>query len=221
MIWMALCPTKLVAFVFSSTSRQWLAVAPASWSDLNPFMPSVTKRKSLRYRNYAYECFYWSLSQFPYHPNLIVLDMDKMKFFPAKNPPTHNLERFAIVELGEGRRGMFMLASNNIEGCVPRLFNASRETHGGCASEWLLEKEIPLSPSYKYHMLGAADGKLLMVLTHNASSATEVHCCLLDFETLDRQAIQGVIHHDFSPLVPLPLPALHIGYPPSLSLPTI
>ncbi|KAG2637607.1 hypothetical protein PVAP13_2NG528600 [Panicum virgatum] len=182
-IWMAHCPTKLVAFVFSSTSWQWRAVAPARWRDLNPFMPSVTQYMPLHYRNYAYGCFYWSLSEFPYPPNLIVLDMDKMEFYRANPPPNHKLAKFAIVELGENRVGMFMLASNNIE--------------------------------------GVADGKVLLVVTQDVRSAPEVRCVSLDFKTLQRQEIQGMIHPDFRPLTPLPLPVLYIGYPPSLSLPTI
>jgi len=221
-IWMAHCPTKLVAFVFSSTSRQWRAVAPARWSDLNPFLPSVTEHHmSLQYRNYAYGCFYWSLSEFPYRRSLILLDMDKMEFYRANPLPNHKLEEFAIVELGESRLGMFMLANKNIEGGVLRLFSANRKIHGGCSSEWVLDNEVPLSRSFKYAMLGVADGKLLLVVTQNVRSAPVVHCVSLDFKTLQRQEIQGMIHCDFRPLTPLPLPVLYIGYPPSLSLPTI
>ncbi|PAN14397.1 hypothetical protein PAHAL_2G406500 [Panicum hallii] len=202
-------------------SFKWRAVAPARWSDLDPFMPSVTEHKSLHNRNYAYGCFYWSLSEYPYHPNLIVLDMDKMEFYRANPPPTHELEKFAIVELGESRLGMVVLSSSNIVGGALLLFSANRETHGTCASEWVLKNEVLLSRSYEYRMLGVADGKLLLVVTQNGRSAPEVRCVSLDFKTLQRQEIQGMIHRDFRPLTPFPLPALYIGYPPSLSLPTI
>ncbi|KAF8664448.1 hypothetical protein HU200_054620 [Digitaria exilis] len=218
-IWMAQCPTKVIAFVFSSTSNQWRAVAPARWSDLNRFMPSAAECKSLRCRNYAYGCFYWNLSEYPYGSNLIVLDMDKMEFFPAENPPIHSLEQFAIVELGESRCGMFTLDTNNIEGGVLRVFSANIEIHDVCPSEWVLENALHLPDSYKYDMLGVADGKLLMVVTQTARSSRDVRCVSLDFKTLQRQEIRGIIHRDF--LVPVPLPALYIGYPPSLSLPTI
>jgi hypothetical protein len=184
-------------------------------------MPSVTEHKSLHNRNYAYGCFYWSLSEYPYHPNLIVLDMDKMEFYRANPPPTHELEKFAIVELGESRLGMVVLSSSNIVGGALLLFSANRETHGTCASEWVLKNEVLLSRSYEYRMLGVADGKLLLVVTQNGRSAPEVRCVSLDFKTLQRQEIQGMIHRDFRPLTPFPLPALYIGYPPSLSLPTI
>ncbi|CAN6219193.1 unnamed protein product [Urochloa humidicola] len=220
-IWMARCLTKLVAFIFSSTSRQWRAVAPASWSDLGPSMRSATE-KSLHYRSYAYGCFYWSLEEFPFRCNLIVLDMDKMKFFRANHPPTRELGKFAIVELGESRLGMFRLAGNNMDGGgVLQVFSANRETHGSYASEWVLENEVPLSRSYKYDMLGLADGKLILVVTQNIRSAPEVQCFSLDFKTLQHEEIQGMIHHDFRPHVPIPLPTLYVGYPPSLSLPTI
>ncbi|CAL5062234.1 unnamed protein product [Urochloa decumbens] len=220
-IWMAQCPTKLVAFVFSSVSMQWRAVAPASWRDLDPSMRSVSE-KSLRYRNYAYGCFYWSLEEFPFRQNLIVLDMGRMKFFRANHPPPRERGEFAIVELGESRLGMFRLASNNMDGGgVLRLFSANWETHGSCVSEWMYEKEAPLSRSYKYDMLGLADGKLILVATQNVRSAPEVHCISLDFKALQHEEIQGMIHHDFRPHVPIPLPTPYMGYPPSLSLPTI
>jgi hypothetical protein len=147
--------------------------------------------------------------------------MDKMEFYRANPLPNHKLEEFAIVELGESRLGMFMLANKNIEGGVLRLFCANRKIHGGCSSEWVLENEVPLSRSFKYAMLGVADGKLLLVVTQNVRSAPVVHCVSLDFKTLQRQEIQGMIHCDFRPLTPLPLPVLYIGYPPSLSLPTV
>ena len=127
-----------------------------------------------------------------------------------------------MVELGESRRGMFMLFGGNYsEKSVLQLFSSNRPNHGEGASEWVLENEILLSPSFKYAMLGVADGKLLLVVTQNVRSAPVVHCVSLDFKTLQRQEIQGMIHCDFRPLTPLPLPVLYIGYPPSLSLPTV
>jgi hypothetical protein len=113
--------------------------------------------------------------------------MDKMEFYRANPPPTHELEKFAIVELGESRLGMVVLSSSNIVGGALLLFSANRETHGTCASEWVLKNEVLLSRSYEYRMLGVADGKLLLVVTQNGRSAPEVRCVSLDFKTLQRQ----------------------------------
>jgi len=57
-IWMAQCPTKLVAFIFSSASGQWRAIASSTWYDLNRAMSPIVERSPLSWRSYAYGCFY-------------------------------------------------------------------------------------------------------------------------------------------------------------------
>ncbi|CAO1941641.1 unnamed protein product [Urochloa humidicola] len=214
-IWMAQCSTKLVAFVFSAAKRQWRAIASPSWQDLNPEMPSMTERRSLSCRNYAYGCFYWLLSNFPRRSKLLALDMGIMEF--SVNPPSGDrLEEFAIVELQESRLGMF--ASDYIEGSRLKLFSANRQNHGEEATEWVLQKKVSLASSYRYYMLGVVGGQLLLQRTPNVSDAPppEFGCISLDFETLQIQWLRGMIKSGYRSL-----PAIYTGYPPSLSLPTI
>ncbi|KAG2646038.1 hypothetical protein PVAP13_2KG483005 [Panicum virgatum] len=163
-IWMAQCRTKLVAFVFSSASRQWRAIASPSWRDLNPGVPPVAERSPLHWRSYAYGCFYWLFcSGFPYRSNLIVLDMGRMEFYRVTHPSGYMLEEFAMMELGESRRGMFMFSSRNFTASsVLQLFSSNRSNHGEGANEWVLENTVRLSLTYKFNMLGVADGKLLL-----------------------------------------------------------
>ncbi|KAL6657828.1 hypothetical protein ACP70R_005608 [Stipagrostis hirtigluma subsp. patula] len=213
-VWMAQCPTKLVAFVFSSASAQWQAIAYPCWRDLNPDMPAKTERRSLSCRSYAYGRFYWLLSNFPRSSKLIALDMIRMEFSPVNVPSEYRVEEFAIVELGESRLGMF--ASSSIEGSVLKLFSADSENHGEGPNNWELQKDILLPPSYRYYMLGGVDGQLLLQRTPNASHAPEFGCFSLDFKTFLLRSIRGMLKSGYRPHA-----ALHTGYPPSLSLPTI
>uniref|UniRef100_A0A0E0AL93 Uncharacterized protein n=1 Tax=Oryza glumipatula TaxID=40148 RepID=A0A0E0AL93_9ORYZ len=59
-IWIAQCPDKLVAFVFSSVTGQWRATASPCWGDLSPAFSRPACRSLLR-RSYAYGCFYWMM----------------------------------------------------------------------------------------------------------------------------------------------------------------
>jgi hypothetical protein len=76
-------------------------------------MSPVVERSPLLWRSYAYGCFYWYLSGFPFRSKLIVLEMGRMEFYPVNHSSNHKLEQFAIVELGESRRGMFMLGNGS------------------------------------------------------------------------------------------------------------
>lgn len=214
-IWMALCPSKLVTFMFSSPSWQWRAIASSSWRDLNPAMPPVMKESPLLWRSYAYGCFYWCLSGIPFRSKMIVLDVGRMEFYPVNHPSRYRLEEFAVVELGESRRGMFMLGNGNKE-CIVRLFSASNQIHGEGASEWVLENTVSLYCTCSFNMLGVADGKLLLQGASEHNSEEVSVCISLDFKTREIQRVRGIIHNGFCPMV-----AQYIGYPPSLSLPTI
>ncbi|TVU38460.1 hypothetical protein EJB05_11831, partial [Eragrostis curvula] len=213
-VWMAQCPTKVLGFVFSSASQQWRAIPSRSWGDLNPYMNPVTERYSLLYRNYAYGRFYWYLSGFPNRSNLITLDMTRMEFSPINPPFNHRIEEFTTVELGDNRCGIFMFGSNQFYGAgdsVLHLFCAYMQNLDEGANKWVLENEILLPHPYRYGMLGVADGKLFLHTTEGGRS-----CISLDCKTSQFQTVQGMIHDGYRPL-----PALYVGYPPSLSLPTI
>ena len=136
--------------------------------------------------------------------------MGRMEFYRVAHPARYMPEEFAMVELGESRRGMFMLFGGNYnENSVLQLFSSNRSNHGEGASEWVLENTVRLSLTYKFNMLGVADGKLLL------QGTPEFGCMSLDFKTSQLQRVRGMIYPGYWPL------ALYTGYPPSLSLPTI
>jgi hypothetical protein len=140
-----------------------------------------------------------------------------MEFYPVTHPSSHRLGEFAVVELGESRLGMFMLGDNTCdEYRIVRLFSASNQIHGKGASEWVLENTVSLYRSCSFNMLGVADGKLLLQGAREHNSEEGSVCISLDFKTRQVQRVRGIIHSGFCPMV-----VQYIGYPPSLSLPTI
>ncbi|KAK1615502.1 hypothetical protein QYE76_021019 [Lolium multiflorum] len=82
-IWMAQCRTKLVAFVFSSSTGQWCAISSQSWSDLFAGLPSSIRWPLFFGRYCAYGCFYWVNSSME---KLLVLDTRRMEFSISEPP---------------------------------------------------------------------------------------------------------------------------------------
>jgi hypothetical protein len=127
-----------------------------------------------------------------------------MEFYPVNYPSNHELEKVAIVELGESRRGMFVLGNGSNphnKDCIVRLFSASNQIHGEGATEWVLENTVSLSGSSNFSMLGVANGKLLLQGAREHNSEEEYGCILLDFKTGLVQRFQGIIQDGFSPRV--------------------
>ncbi|TVU38456.1 hypothetical protein EJB05_11827, partial [Eragrostis curvula] len=215
-IWMAQCPTKLVAFVFSSSSGQWQAIASPSWSELNPEMPATTGMRSLFWRNYGCGSFFWLLSNFPKDCNLLVLDASTMEFSVTKSPFGSWDKEFAIVELKESKLGMFV---TEVDSFHLQLFCAKWQNNGEGTYEWewKYQSTVPLPLSFKYDMLGVFAGKLYLQARRAAGSTTrELGCFSVDFKTSKRRKVRGVLGDEFRPLS-----ALYTGYPPSLSPPAI
>jgi hypothetical protein len=102
------------------------------------------------------------------------------------------------------------------EDCIVWLFSASNQINGEGATEWVLENTVLLSRSSSFSMLGVADGKLLLQGAREHNSEEVYGCISLDFKTRQVQRVWGIIHNGRCPMV-----AQYIGYPPSLSLPTI
>ncbi|KAL6656745.1 hypothetical protein ACP70R_004525 [Stipagrostis hirtigluma subsp. patula] len=212
-IWLAQCPTKLVAFLFSSATSQWRAIAAPSWKDLNPAMPSVVRKPPMSWRSYAYGCFYWSLDKRSAGLSLVVLDTGKMEFSSVSSlGPCRGDHDMAAVELGERRLGIFKYARNPL---VMNLYVCAN--HGeGAITEWVLQDEIPL-PYECACILGVAEGKLILQ-TQLDLREQQFGCVSLDLKTLQLQSIRKTLCGGFGAR---PLPFLYAGYPLSLSLPAL
>ncbi|CAN6248822.1 unnamed protein product [Urochloa humidicola] len=227
-IWMAQCETKLFVFVFSSASSQWRATACPSWRDLDPKMPALIYSGCLRPGGYAHGCFYWCISNFLPVFKLLVLDMSTMEFSTI-NPlpvPAYKFIEFAIVELGESKRAMFLLAERygdvvlNDGHVVLQCYCANGQSHGEDASQWVLENEVPLRHPHLFnpHMIGDADGTILLQGRKDDGCSEDFCCMSFDFKTLQLQMIRETLVGGVGERA---MPTLYTGYPLSLSSPTI
>ncbi|CAN6205426.1 unnamed protein product [Urochloa humidicola] len=224
-IWKASCPTKPVAFIFSSVSGHWRRIASPRWSDLSPSMASVSVLSALFLRNYAHGCFYWRLlGTNGLLPNLIVLDTTSMEFSAISLPAGYSMLECVLVELGGSRIGMF--AADQMEPSLLQLFSKNRQDLIEGSSEWVLENQVTLPESRtRYSMLGVADGKLLLLGGSDACSSGRSKksgrgfcLMLLDFKTLQLDRV-SVNLGSFFTVSPQPVPYTY--YPASLSSPTI
>ncbi|XBI95925.1 hypothetical protein VPH35_032291 [Triticum aestivum] len=103
--------TRMAAFVYSSTTEQWQAVASKEWNELllgqgESTMVSPIDR-DFYLRQYAYGCFYWESTMMG-KKDLLVFDTPRMEFSSCDTPPRELcLLGLAIVEAGEARLGLF------------------------------------------------------------------------------------------------------------------
>ncbi|KAF6986224.1 hypothetical protein CFC21_004010 [Triticum aestivum] len=139
---MVQCEAKLIAFVFSSSTRQWRAIASHSCS-------ALSAEKILFYwRQYAYGCFYWlshaQSTMFEYRMKILVLDTRRMEFSIADPPSEFECASgldIIMVEAGEGRPGMLVRGHDTSD----RVYTIWRNNGGG-SSHWQKEKIISPSP---------------------------------------------------------------------------
>ncbi|CAN6215089.1 unnamed protein product [Urochloa humidicola] len=217
---MAQCEIKLFVFVFSSSSGQWRATACPSWRDLDPKMPALIHSGCLRPGGYAYGCFYWCISNLLPVFKLLVLDMSTMEFSSINPLPVLNgiFTEFAMVELGENRRDMFLL--DKCYKGVLQCYCANGQSHGEDASQWVLENEVPLHHPHLYNprMIGDADGTLLLQGRKNDGCSEDFCCMSFDFKTLQLQKVRETLVGGVGQRA---VPTLYTGYPPSLSSPTV
>uniref|UniRef100_A0A0E0LM31 F-box domain-containing protein n=1 Tax=Oryza punctata TaxID=4537 RepID=A0A0E0LM31_ORYPU len=176
-IWIAQCPDKLVAFVFSSVTGQWRAITSPCWGDLSPAFSRPGCRSLLR-RSYAYGCFYWMIGN---SGNLLVLDMCRMNFSVVKLPsrlPGHDIVECAVVEAGEGKLGMFAFR-NCITAYALELYSTTMQNEGKVASEWSFESAVLMPSLNEFCMLGVTGKELYLQVSPICASG----CYLLEFST--------------------------------------
>ncbi|KAI4969582.1 hypothetical protein ZWY2020_000496 [Hordeum vulgare] len=149
-ILMVHCKTSLAAFLFSSSTDQWLAAPSKDLSglalDKHDLEEMSVAQHYIPKRHYAYGCFYWDWVQFGIK-KLLLLDTTNMEFSTADLPPGEwSKQGIAIVEAGEGRLGMFGFhgeTSSNLSYTVAR-------NKGESPSQWQMEKTMSLDSGYKY-----------------------------------------------------------------------
>ncbi|CAL5083447.1 unnamed protein product [Urochloa decumbens] len=215
-VWMAQCPTKLVTFIFSSDSGQWDAVASPTWNDLDPAKSRVTMASRLLYfRSYAYGCFYWMMMSIT--PSFLVLDMARMEFSLLNYPSDFSGQASVIAEAGEGRLGMFSFNAKFGESFELDIFSTVRPIQGEGASKWKTMRGAMLPHQYRYQILGVVNAQLLV--------QGDLEFLDEDFLPPHVEVLQIALNTDYGSVCGMIDEALHpvplLGYPPSLSSPSI
>ncbi|KAF7087841.1 hypothetical protein CFC21_091002 [Triticum aestivum] len=202
---MAWCETTMVAFVFSSSTRQWRAIPSLGWDTLVANLP-LRGYCLFAARQYAYGCFYWMLH---FCKKILVLDTRKMEFYIANPPPAicFSFLDIAIVEAGEGRVGMFVpgIGRNGLE------FYTMWRNNGGTYMQWKLEKTISV---HFLHYSAGSNGKHLFIYDVESPSVS-YGCFSLDIKTFQLKRV-------CSSKTWIPNPLAYSNFPPSiLASPTI
>ncbi|CAN6205711.1 unnamed protein product [Urochloa humidicola] len=219
-IWIAQCKAKLVAFAFSSSTREWRAVASLAWRDLMSPVGVSSRSPTFSRRQYARGCFYWVMDL---RQKLLVLDTGRMEFSIADIPPACQRRPIAIVEAGEGRVGMFALRDQVADGEVSLYYTVRQDRHG--SGHWQMEKTIPLDPAFRHFIRGATERCILLLRfpehlsaagVHVSSSAEmeDVECFSVDVRTLQLERVCQLKHH-------IRHAYIYSNFPPSLSAQSI
>uniref|UniRef100_A0A0E0LM35 F-box protein AT5G49610-like beta-propeller domain-containing protein n=1 Tax=Oryza punctata TaxID=4537 RepID=A0A0E0LM35_ORYPU len=150
--------TKLLAFVFSSVTRQWGIGSSSTWSSLGTEEPP--NRHGLSCFDCVDGCFYWTV---PSADKILVLDALKMEFSIINY--AHRVEdgfRACIAVDREGIPGMLTVGEYLGNGEF-RFSRIAKQSDRESPNERLLENIIQL-PSYhnKYFTLGAAEGFIFL-----------------------------------------------------------
>ncbi|VAH53403.1 unnamed protein product [Triticum turgidum subsp. durum] len=162
-MWMLHFTTRLAVFVYSSTTRQWQAVASKEWNELllgkgKSTMVSPIDRDFYG-RYYAYGCFYWESTMMG-KKDLLVFDTRRMEFSSCDLPPKELCPLgLAIVEAGEARLGLFGI---HVEAGKFDLCYYIKGNKCESSSQWQLEKTIPIC-SGCWPDIKAATGRYLLL----------------------------------------------------------
>ncbi|RCV19450.1 hypothetical protein SETIT_3G385600v2 [Setaria italica] len=206
-----LSESKVATFVFSSVTGEWRGVTSFSFRSYG-----AIRHPGSLLRHYASRCFYWTHDSWNY---LLVLDTREMKFSIAGLPPNSHGRRRAIFYAGEDMLCLLTLAKQKLE-----LHWKTLGDSGFGVEEWQHDKTIPLPDCYRYTILDAAEGYLLLrgaprLLSSYANSSQQVpesQYFTLELKTMVAEKLcssdQTVCHAGAH---------LYASFPPSLSLPSI
>ncbi|BAT02076.1 Os07g0554100, partial [Oryza sativa Japonica Group] len=220
-IWMAQCKAKIIAFVFNSSTGQWLAGASPSTTDLfngaglspppsssSPSLVFSSPGRVFSSRRYACGCFCWGILR----TMLLVLDTRLMKFSIAEPPPVCLGGPTAIVEAGEGMTGIFAL-----RGSVGGTFDLHYSIWGkeGATRREQMEKIIPLDHGYRYYIRGAMEKHLLLARSRgegeeDTPEEPDLECFSLDVKTLQLEPVCVLKYYSLRT-------DIYTNFPPSLS----
>ncbi|XBI43599.1 hypothetical protein VPH35_108351 [Triticum aestivum] len=195
-MWMGQSKTKLFAFVFSSTTGQWLAIPSMTWIDLLPGFPYSTNNTRFYFHTYTSRCFYWVTKSVHWMEvmKMLVFDTRRMEFSIADPPEeARRSHGIAMVEAGEGRLGMFLLESGPL---YFSLHYTIKQNSAGSTGQWQREKTISLtpgacyelSPDSSYELASSVEDRYLLLLRRGTSRKNS-SCFTLDSRTFQLQRV--------------------------------
>lgn len=155
-MYMARCQSKLVVFTFSSDTQQWSSTSYDGWGILVAATPS--QETALTQRHHAHGCIFWFLR---WAKKLLVLDTFTMELSTINLPSSELIEiqQVAIVESARGGIGMFAMVDEILDSTFD-MFYVVWDPEG--ANKWPLERLMKLPVEFRYKLVGAAGGYLLV-----------------------------------------------------------
>ncbi|XP_020161828.1 uncharacterized protein [Aegilops tauschii subsp. strangulata] len=209
--------TQLVIFVFSSSgphAGQWQTVAFDGWSTLVAGI-SEDARSTICFgkRYYVHRCFCWAIPGNGIN-KLLMLHIRTMEFSSINLPPGTRDCEVAFVEASEERLGMFTLHFSP-EDYAYHLWYAILVGIGDDPRQWQTEDVVPLPHDYCYYTVGVAGGYLLLNGFPKNPDMRDPDCFSLNLQTMKLEHFCGASY-----VMPLQS-ELYVGFPPSLSPPTI
>ena len=210
-VWMALCETRLVAFVFSSNTGQWRVIPSQHWSDLFAGLPPLEETSLFYSRHYVYGCLY-GMIEYGEGIKLLVLDTQTMEFSTSEPPEEANIScDWVMVEAGEGRLGMFVLPHDESDDLSMDFSYFIMKNDGGSSIQWQKVKTISVGSE----TFLVCNMEKYLLLYQPQSSLLEAGCFTLDTETFQLEKVCAIGSNIYK---------LHAygNFPPSLlSSPTI
>ncbi|KQJ92898.2 hypothetical protein BRADI_3g01419v3 [Brachypodium distachyon] len=213
-IWMVQCATKLVAFVFSSSTGQWRAIPSRDWKGFLDSLPSVTSMGFFSCRQYAYGCFYWLTMLCE---KLLVLDTRRMEFSMADRPPVLRNPHFlnvdiAIGEVGGGITGMFVLAPDSRH--TSDLSYITRPNNDESSSSQWSQQEKICSMGSECMLVGSTGRYLFIDHGGRGFLPSDAGISSLDVKTFQHQRVCASENG-------IPQPRAYMNFPPPLSSPRL
>ncbi|CAL5086269.1 unnamed protein product [Urochloa decumbens] len=202
--------TKLLVFVFNSTSSSWGVGSSTSWDSLSlsrcPIMCELPC--------HVYGCFYWKLhwmykfSNNPMNGNkLLKLDMTTMEFSTVDLPPDHDEQSILVVEEGEGRIGII---SHKWHGTHLNYYS-SMQNLSQMANQWQMNNIIPVPVQDNLSLFRSAQGYIFLIGDSNAQDTVGMACFSLEIKSLKIERVSRMKMYELRNFP-------YFGFPPSMSL---
>ncbi|KAF7105273.1 hypothetical protein CFC21_106102 [Triticum aestivum] len=208
--------TKLVLFVFPSTTRQWSMVE-------SPISPSLYDMSCF---DYVRGSFYWT-EPYDLSDHLMVLDTRTLKFstvglltgyhMEIRGLPGQSFDDLRPNAVVMGREGTLEMFSLVCQQGAFALYHTSLQNN---SQEWKLEKIIQLPGQYHDYSIstvGAAEGFLFFRGAPDGIPIENVDCYSLEVKAYEITKVCTKRENTYNPRRALP----YFSFPPLLSEPTI